>query len=217
MVKNTGGNKSKKVARKNVSYTSGTQDVRRATDPSEMYAAVIKIYSAQRCSVLGADGNTYQCNVRGKFLKNKRGMGDGLAPGVWILIGFYEWEVRSDGTKNCDLLEIYTAVEKDKLRQLEARHLAVLMKTDGGADLTFSNFHVSGNDSKGEEKGECEDAVNDDDINYISSSDDDEPVKKPAPKPPAEKLPSLANLMRVTKKEAVSEQMDWLNISEKDI
>ena len=60
MVKNAGGNKSKKVARKNTSHTGGTQDVRRATDASEMYAAVIKIYSSQRCSVLGADGNTYQ-------------------------------------------------------------------------------------------------------------------------------------------------------------
>ncbi len=139
MVKNTGGNKSKKIARKNVSYS--TRDVRRATDENEMYAAVTKIYSSQRCSVIGADGKTYQCNVRGKFLKNKSGGGSDLSPGVWILIGFYDWEVRSDGSKNCDLLEIYTSVEKDKLKQIETRHLSVLMKIDGidGNDLTFSN------------------------------------------------------------------------------
>ena len=106
MVKNAGGNKSKKVARKNTSHTS-TQDVRKAVDASEMYAAVIKIYSSQRCSVLGADGNTYQCTIRGKFLKNKRS-GEGLINGAWILIGFYDWEVRSDGSKKCDLLEIYS-------------------------------------------------------------------------------------------------------------
>ena len=57
MVKNTGGNKSKKIARKNVSLYS-TRDVRRATDENEMYAAVSKIYSSQRCSVIGADGKT---------------------------------------------------------------------------------------------------------------------------------------------------------------
>ena len=194
MVKNTGGNKSKKVARKNVSYTS-TQDVRRATDASEMYASVTKIYSAQRCGVMGADGNTYQCNVRGKFLKNKRGSGEGLAPGVWVLIGFYEWEVRSDGSKNCDLLEVYTSVEKDKLKQLETRHLAVLMKIDGGTEMTFSNFQVSADADDG------------------SSSDDE---AKPAAKPAAP-IESLANLMKVTKKEDISEQLDWLTINPNDI
>jgi hypothetical protein len=192
MVKNTGGNKSKKVARKNVSYTS-TQDVRRATDASEMYASVTKIYSAQRCGVMGADGNTYQCNVRGKFLKNKRGSGEGLAPGVWVLIGFYEWEVRSDGSKNCDLLEVYTSVEKDKLKQLETRHLAVLMKIDGGTEMTFSNFQVSADADDG------------------SSSDDEPAPAKPAP------IESLANLMKVTKKEDISEQLDWLTINPNDI
>lgn len=196
MVKNAGGNKSKKVARKNVSYTT-TQDVRRATDASEMYASVTKVYSAQRCGVMGADGNTYQCNVRGKFLKNKRGTGDGLAPGVWVLIGFYEWEVRSDGSKNCDLLEVYTSVEKDKLKQLETRHLTVLMKIDG-TDMTFSNFVVS---------------PKEDDDDDGSSSDDDNaspPVEEP-------KIASLASLMKVTKKESISEQMDWLTINERDI
>jgi hypothetical protein len=193
MVKNTGGNKSKKVARKNVSYTT-TQDVRRATDASEMYASVTKVYSAQRCGVMGADGNTYQCNVRGKFLKNKRGTGDGLAPGVWVLIGFYEWEVRSDGSKNCDLLEVYTSVEKDKLKQLETRHLTVLMKIDG-TDMTFSNFVVS---------------PKEDDDDGSSSDDNTPPVEEP-------KIASLASLMKVTKKESISEQMDWLTINERDI
>jgi len=126
MVKNAGGNKSKRVARKNVSYGGGSQDVRKAADASEMYAAVSKIYSSQRCSVIGADGNTYQCTIRGKFLKNKRSS-EGLVNGAWVLIGFYDWEVRSDGSKKCDLLEIYSNLEKDKLKQLETRHLAELI------------------------------------------------------------------------------------------
>jgi hypothetical protein len=210
MVKNTGGNKSKKVARKNVSYNTTTQDVRRATDVSEMYASVTKIYSAQRCGVMGADGNSYQCNVRGKFLKNKRGSGEGLAPGVWVLIGFYEWEVRSDGSKNCDLLEVYTAVEKDKLKQLETRHLAVLMKIDG-TDMTFSNFAAP-------PKAKDTLAVEGEDDAVISSSDDDNENEN-APAPPIEKPKnvSLASLMKVTKKESISEQMDWLTINERDI
>jgi hypothetical protein len=201
MVKNTGGNKSKKIARKNVSYS--TRDVRRATDENEMYAVVSKIYSSQRCSVMGADGKTYQCNVRGKFLKNKSGGVGDLSPGVWILIGFYDWEVRSDGSKSCDLLEIYTSVEKDKLKQIEARHLSVLMKIDGidGNDLTFSNFNVKEElssdeeEKKGDEESKAVAVVSNsaDTTNHNSSTDSS------------------------YKKETIEEQMDWLSVNVNDI
>jgi hypothetical protein len=203
MVKNTGGNKSKKVARKNVSTSTVTHDVRRAVDASEMYAAVAKIYSSQRCSVLGADGNTYQCTIRGKFLKNKRS-GEGLVNGAWVLIGFYDWEVRSDGSKKCDLLEIYSNMEKDKLKQLETRHLAELIKIDGsdGGNCTFSNFHL-------DEKKTGEEAS--------SSDEEDEDARVPA-------LGSAASLAAVpvpvivpVKKETAEEQLDWLSISDRDI
>jgi hypothetical protein len=190
MVKNAGGNKSKRVARKNFSNTT-TQDVRKATDASEMYAAVTKIYSSQRCSVLGADGNTYQCTIRGKFLKNKRS-GDGLVNGAWILIGFYDWEVRSDGSKKCDLLEIYSNMEKDKLKQQEARHLAELMKIDDSGNCSFSNFHI-------EKKEEDEE----------SSSGEEEDVAPIAPK--------IIEPVVPMKKETAAEQLDWLTISDRDI
>jgi hypothetical protein len=198
MVKNaTGGNKSKKGARKNTLHTS-TQDVRKAVDASEMYAAVIKIYSSQRCSVLGADGNTYQCTIRGKFLKNKRS-GEGLINGAWILIGFYDWEVRSDGSKKCDLLEIYSNLEKDKLKQMEGRHLAELIKIDStdGGNCTFSNFHLE--DLKEEEEEES-----------ASSSGSEDETNVIAPPPPIIKK-------EPERKETAAEQLDWLNISVKDI
>jgi len=201
MVKNTGGNKSKKIARKNVSYS--TRDVRRATDENEMYAAVSKIYSSQRCSVIGADGKTYQCNVRGKFLKSKRGGAGDLSPGVWILIGFYEWEVRSDGSKHCDLLEIYTSVEKDKLKQVESRDLTVLIKIDGidGNDLTFSNFNVNEEDSSGDDGEKNNTSV----VNLV-----DENKKEDI----GEKITTTSSSY---KKETIEEQMDWLSVNVNDI
>jgi len=197
MVKNAGGNKSKKVARKNVSYTT-TQDVRKATDPSEMYAAVTKIYSSQRCGVLGSDGNAYQCTIRGKFLKNKRS-GDGLVPGAWVLIGFYDWEVRSDSSKKCDLLEIYSNVEKDKLKQIDARKLAELMKIEGsdGGNCTFSSFHKEEEKSSGDEE---------------DKSSGDEEVEPSAPMPTAPVPPAVP-----VKRETAEEQLDWLTISDRDI
>ncbi len=205
-MKNAGGKKSKKVARKNVGGGGGgTQDVRKAADASEMYAAVIKIYSSQRCSVLGADGNTYQCTIRGKFLKNKRS-GEGLVNGAWILIGFYEWEVRSDGSKKCDLLEIYSHLEKDKLKQLETRHLAELMKIEGsdGANCTFSSFHIG------------EEGSSDDESDGTSAAG---AASAPAALGAAAPAVSLYALMKKepSKKETAQEQMDWLVISDKDI
>jgi len=162
MVKNTGGgNKSKKQARKNINASMAiTEGVRRVNDESEMYAVVTKIYSAKRCDVIGSDGKTRQCNVRGKFLKKR---GDvSLSPGVWIMIGFYDWEVRSDGNKTCDLLEIYTSLEKDKLKQIESStKLSAIISgditaTSAGKKITSSNNDISttntvGNDNEDED------------------------------------------------------------------
>ena len=199
MVKNAGGNKSKKVARKNVSSYSSTNDVRKASDESEMYAMITKIFSSQRCSVIGADGNTYQCTIRGKFLKNKRS-GEGLTIGAWILIGFYDWEVRSDGTKKCDLLEIYSNMEKDKLKQLESKHLLNLIKHEGNdnGNCTFSNFHINPDEE--------------------SSGDDDTPKTNEVIKPPTTIEEPIQTIEPIPyKKETAQEQLDWLTISDKDI
>ena len=198
MVKNnTGGNKGKKGARKNMGGGGG--DVRRVKDPNEMYAVVTKIYSGRKCDVIGTDGKTYSCNVRGKFLKGRRGGDASITIGAWLMVGFYDWEVRADGSKNCDLLEIYTFVEKDKLRQLEGRNLAAIMHVGDMAgtenDCTFSNFRVD----------EAEAAAEDDDAS--SSADEEEEVQKV--------VPVLQKV--VQKKESPQEQMDWLKINIEDI
>jgi len=198
MVKNTGGNKSKKVARKNVGLGGGnSQEVRRVSDPCEMYAAVTKIYSSRRCDVMGADGKLYQCTVRGKFLKNKRGGNNSLIPGVWVIIGFYDWEVRGDGSKTCDLLEIYTPIEKDKLKQLEAHNLAAIMNI-GELEGTENEFTFS----KFKEMDEDE-----------TDSSEDEGGKKSK----KEEMPMPVVVLPPAKKETLADQMDWLNINVRDI
>jgi len=206
MVKNMGGNKSKKQARKTVNESmSVTQGVRRVTNPDEMYASVTKIYSAKRCDVLGSDGITRPCNIRGKFLGRRGGSGENrIDVGSWVMIGFYDWEVRSDGSKSCDLLEIYNAIERDKLKQIETQKMlgAIFNLTAGGGkdcELTFSSFHTG----NGLEAIPIADTESDAESNDGSSDEEDEK----APLPP---LP-------VVIKENVETQMDWLNISERDI
>jgi hypothetical protein len=212
MVKNnTGGNKGKKGARKNMGGAGGGGgggDVRRVKDPNEMYAVVTKIYSGRKCDVIGTDGKTYSCNVRGKFLKGRRGGDASITIGAWLMVGFYDWEVRADGSKNCDLLEIYTFIEKDKLRQLEGRNLAAIMHVGDMAgtenDCTFSNFRV-------------DEAEEEDEEDSASSSNEDEDADLKEQKVP--KVSTVVPLPKVVpqKKESPQEQMDWLKINIEDI
>ena len=205
MVKNnTGGNKGKKGARKNMGGAGGGGgDVRRVKDPNEMYAVVTKIYSGRKCDVIGTDGKTYSCNVRGKFLKGRRGGDASITIGAWLMVGFYDWEVRADGSKNCDLLEIYTFIEKDKLRQLEGRNLAAIMHVGDMAgtenDCTFSNFRVE----EPEEEDDASSSANED-----ADVDFNEEKVVPLMLPP-KAVPQ--------KKESPQEQMDWLKINIEDI
>ena len=214
MVKNTGGNKSKKVARKNVVPNNAgmmSKDVRRVTDPSEMYAAISKIYSARRCDVMGSDGNTYQCTVRGKFLKGKRSGNNSIAVGVWVIIGFYDWEVRSDGKKNCDLLEIYSPAEKEKLKQFEAHNLSAIMSIGelAGAEKEFAFSQFDNTQIPLEEIESSSEEENDE---YVSNK----VVVKEKTVAAVAAVAAVGGLKGAAAPSA-QDQMDWLAIDEKDI
>lgn len=117
MVKNTtGGNKSKKQARSNSSAPQ--QNIRKAKEEGEMYAAVTKIFGGPNCQVMCNDGVSRSCIIRNKF-KNRGKRENNISVGSWILVGIRDWEVRSNGTQKCDLLEVYSHSEKDKLKQIE--------------------------------------------------------------------------------------------------
>ena len=148
MVKNnTGGNKGKKVARKNATTSQEPKrntEVRRVSNENEMYAVVTKIFSAKRCMATGTDGSEYSCNIRGKFLKGRRSGEGTIGIGVWVIIGFYEWEVKMSGSRGCDILEIYTSNERDILKQIEMHNVSSIILVgeakEFNKDCTFSKF-----------------------------------------------------------------------------
>lgn len=128
MVRNqTGGNKSKHLARKHITGGSTRNDrmLRLSQCPEEMYAYVIKPYGNGMCLVMCIDGRERLCIIRNKFTgRNKR---DNLIEaGSWVLVGAREWERDGDGERlkangkkdypKCDLLEIYTHIEREKLK-----------------------------------------------------------------------------------------------------
>ena len=121
MVKNTtGGSKTKGQARKliNTDSKSTNKMLRLSTDACEVYAQVTKNLGNGMCHVLCVDGRTRLCHIRGKF--RGRGKRDNMVGlGSWILVGLREWEMgKNDSIKleNCDLLEVYSDHEKEKLK-----------------------------------------------------------------------------------------------------
>lgn len=119
MVRNTkGGNRAKKLARKNVREEMIVQKTRFANrdEPDEMYAIVEKIYGNGMCGVRCNDGNERICIIRNKFRgRNKhRNM---VRVGSRLLVGLRDWEVTSASKLDkCDLLHVYDDAEVGNLR-----------------------------------------------------------------------------------------------------
>ena len=112
MVKNNGGNKAKKFASK--SFNVPPKATRFAIDTGEVYAIVNKIMGGNMCEVLCIDGVIRNCVIRGKF-SGKRKRDNVLTRGKWVLVGLRDWEITAKEKQKCDLLEVYTDVDKEKL------------------------------------------------------------------------------------------------------
>ena len=115
MVKNSkGGKGSKRIARKHVVNMS-QRIVRYAKEEGEMYAVVSKHFGGQ-CEVVTSDGVTRLCIVRGKF-KGRQRRDNNITLGTWVMVGIRDWEVRGDGKTKCDLLYVYSDLDKDDIKQ----------------------------------------------------------------------------------------------------
>ena len=123
MVKNlSGGTGHKKQASKHTQAPTFTVKLRIVLEEGEVYAQVTKLLGNGMCHVLCDDGKTRLCFIRGKF--RGRGKRDNtLSPGKWILIGLRDYESgKKNKMDNCDLLEIYSDQDKDRL-QAQVPHI----------------------------------------------------------------------------------------------
>jgi len=216
MVKNiTGGNKSKKQARSSFAPQQ-TQHVRKATEEDEIYAVVTKIFGGSNCQVMCNDGISRSCVIRNKF-KTFGKRDNILSIGVWILVGIRTWEVRPNGVQKCDLLEVYSQTEKDKLQQVESCSFKVLTsavdtnKDDKNSELIFSNNVDTYNDNDNNDMPTTE----------LSSSDDEEHDNKNnkiKEKETPTKPKSLKDIMATnTNTNNKSYDTDWLKEEEQQI
>jgi initiation factor 1A len=125
MVKNLGGNKTKRTARKNTNMPNSGGELRMVKEEGECYAIVKKIFGNGMCDVMCQDAKVRLCIIRNKF-KGKGKNQNTLEPGKWLLVGIRDWEVRSDGTQKCDVLNVYNDSEREKLIQRAAVDFAPL-------------------------------------------------------------------------------------------
>ncbi len=155
----------KHLARKHVNGASQSQAnkfLRVAQCKEEIYAYIVRLLGNSMCMVKCVDGYERLCHIRGKFTgRSKRE--NALAQGTWVLIGLRQWdadkEFASKATKTdkkiqkCDLLEIYSASEREKLRVQEKIFQDVVecnnSDDDGDGDDEFkTNSTVEFKDTK---------------------------------------------------------------------
>lgn len=114
MVKNSnGGCKSKKMGRKFINAPVDNRRVRMAEEEGEIYGVVTKCLGNGMFYANDPNGNERLCVMRNKF--RGRGKRDNpVVVGGWVLIGEREFE--SCAKPKHDLLEVYTDLEKQKLK-----------------------------------------------------------------------------------------------------
>ena len=119
MVRNKfGGNRHKKMARKNIHTGPIQQKTRYSTCSDEIYACCNEIYGGGQIKVVCLDGTEMLCFIRNKF--RGRGKRDNkVSIGTWLLVGKRSFETVAKKTKlaKSDLLEVYNDYDKENLEQ----------------------------------------------------------------------------------------------------
>jgi len=121
----------KHLARKHVNGSSQQQSnkfLRVSQCKEEIYAYILRVLGNSMCMVKCVDGYERLCHIRGKFTgRSKRE--NVLSQGTWVLVGLRQWDADKDfaskasktekNIQKCDLLEIYSSSEREKLRVQE--------------------------------------------------------------------------------------------------
>lgn len=119
MVKNKfGGNRHKKMARKNIHTGPIQQKTRYSTHSNEIYACCNQIFGGGQIKVVCLDGTEMLCFIRNKF--RGRGKRDNtVRVGTWLLVGKRGFETVAKKSKlpKSDLLEVYNDYDKENLEQ----------------------------------------------------------------------------------------------------
>jgi initiation factor 1A len=156
MVKNTqGGSSHKKFGRKHTTGSSNNR-LRVSEAEGELFAIATKMLGNGMFHCLCVDNVTRLCHIRGKF--SGRGKRDNaVVSGKWVLIGLREWDITTEHTKSnqsltskkyqqCDLLEVYGDMDKQRLKETVSVDWAILDSGDVSRD-TFKKSSTAYDDN----------------------------------------------------------------------
>jgi initiation factor 1A len=156
MVKNVkGGSGHKSQARKFVTPANIKQVAKThfATEDGELYAQVVKYLGNGMCHVLCHDEKTRLCYIRGKF--RGRGKRDNMITnGKWVLVGIrdYESEKAAGKLENCDLLDVYSDQDKERLKvQVQGVNWRIFVSNDYANTFTKEDESILFSDEKEDE------------------------------------------------------------------
>jgi hypothetical protein len=168
-----------------------------------MYAVITKIYGGKTCQVMCDDGVSRRCTIRRKFMMSRRG-DNALAVGSWIMAGLYDWEKRSDGSQTCDILEVYSVGEREKLKQtVNTKILKHIMAVNNALDDNKNGSEFVFSDTLADIANEEEE-----------EESEEEEVVKVAPIIP---LKDLLSVKTAKNDNDTKDQLDWVHISLDDI
>ena len=157
MVRNEGGgNKMKHLARKHVNGSSqqANKFLRVSLCKDEVYAYILRLLGNSMCMVKCVDGYERLCHIRGKFTgRSKRE--NALSQGTWVLVGLRQWDAEkefaskisktSKNIQKCDLLEIYSSSERERLRVQEKifQDITECNNSEGGGSNSDDEFKTN--------------------------------------------------------------------------
>lgn len=157
----------KHMARKHINGSKNAQSkiLRTATCDDEKYGYVTKICGNGMCIVKCIDGYERLCFIRGKFSgRSKRE--NTIASGTWVLVGLRQWDAEKEfaskqtktgkSVQKCDLLEIYTSAEREKLRVQEKIFQEL---SSGDSDDEFQSYSKQAVEFKDQETLEYQEIV----------------------------------------------------------
>ena len=126
MVKNKqGGNKNKRMARKNV-RPAGYKPKMRFSSEGEIYARVVKMNGQGNVDVICNDKVLRLCVIRRKFRGRNRRDNTVRLNGI-LLVGLRDWEHRAEGKKQkVDLLYVYSDSQVNDLKKNSVFNMELL-------------------------------------------------------------------------------------------
>ena len=174
VVNKKGGNKGKKMARKHMTTNKTSTFLRISNDPLEIYAITTKMLGNNMFHCIDTRGVLRLGHIRRKF--SGRGKhGNLITMGTWVLVGLREYENTSENKpnklENCDILEVYTTTEKDRLRDTVDENWTTLINNDQSAKIiASSSANAPMDDLIFSNDAEITNTTNNENVNTISLS-----------------------------------------------